>query len=84
MKELATRWNLHRTTVAAQLRQAGVRLRRQGVPDPLLDEAVRLYSDGWSCQRLADHYCCDAETVRQTLKRAGVHLRAPWEPPWEH
>jgi DNA-directed RNA polymerase specialized sigma24 family protein len=79
MKELAVRWGLHRTTVAAQLRQAGVRLRRQGVPDPLLDEAIQLYGDGWSCQRLAERYGCEAETVRQTLKRAGVRLGAPWE-----
>jgi hypothetical protein len=34
MKELATRWGMHRTTVAAQLRQAGTPLRRQGIPWP--------------------------------------------------
>jgi DNA-binding CsgD family transcriptional regulator len=79
MKELAMRWGLHRSTVAAQLRQADVLLRRQGVPETLLDEAIRLYNDGWSCQRLAERYACDAETVRQTLKRAGVRLRAPWD-----
>lgn len=79
MKELAVRWGLHRTTVAAQLRQAGVQLRRQGIPDDHLDEAVRRYGDGWSCQRLAQRYGCDAETVRQALTRAGVRLRAPWE-----
>jgi lambda repressor-like predicted transcriptional regulator len=78
MKELAARWDLHRTTVAAQLRQAGVQLRRQA-SDTLLDEAIRLYNDGWSCRRLAERYGCDAETVRQTLKQAGVRLRAPWE-----
>jgi DNA-directed RNA polymerase specialized sigma24 family protein len=49
------------------------------VPAALLDEAIRLYGDGWSCQRLAERYGCDAETVRQALKRAGVRLRAPWE-----
>jgi len=81
MKELAARWDLHRTTVAAQLRQAGIELRRQGIPPAGLDEAVRLYVDGWSCQRLAERYSCDAETVRQALKRAGVRLRAPWERP---
>jgi DNA-directed RNA polymerase specialized sigma24 family protein len=57
----------------------GIRLRRRGVPDELLDEAIRLYHHGWSCQRLAERYACDAETVRQTLKRAGVRLRAPWD-----
>lgn len=54
MKELAARWELHRTTVATHMRRAGVALRRQGVPGDRLDEAVRLYGDGWSLQRLAE------------------------------
>ena len=78
MSVLAARWSLHRTFVAAQLRRAGVTLRRQGIPDDRLDEAVRPYGEGWSCQRLAEHFSCDDETVRQALKRAGVQLRAPW------
>jgi DNA-binding CsgD family transcriptional regulator len=81
MKELAAQWSLHRTTVAVQLRQAGVQLRRQGVPEASLDEAICLYNDGWSCQRLAERYGCDAETVRQALKRFGITLRTPWERP---
>jgi DNA-directed RNA polymerase specialized sigma24 family protein len=79
IKELAARWDLHRTTVAARLRRAGVQLRRQGVPDTLLNEAIQLYGEGWSCQRLAGRYGCDAETARQTLRRAGVRMRAPWD-----
>lgn len=79
MKDLANQWRLHRTTVAAHLRQAGVALRRRGVPDAQLSEAVRLYGEGWSCQRLAERYHCDDETVRQALKRASVRLRRPWE-----
>lgn len=79
MKDLANQWRLHRTTVAAHLRQAGVALRRRGVPDAQLSEAVRLYSEGGSCQRLAERYHCDDETVRQALKGAGVRLRQPWE-----
>ncbi len=79
MKDLADQWRLHRSTVAAHLGRAGVALRRRGVPDARLGEAVRLYGEGWSCQRLAERYGCDDETVRQALKRAGVSLRAPWE-----
>jgi hypothetical protein len=67
--------------VAAQLRQAGVRLRRQGVPDGLLDEAIRLYKDGWTCQRLAERFGCNATTVWKVLRQAGVQLRTPWERP---
>jgi hypothetical protein len=79
MKTLATRWGLHRTTVAAQLRRAGVELRRQGVPEERLAEAIRLYGEGWSCQRLAKRYRRDDETVRQMLRRAGLRLRTPWD-----
>ncbi len=81
MKVLATRWDLHRLTVAAHLRRAGVKLRRQGLSDEQLDEAVRLYGEGWSLQRLAERYDCDDETVRAYLKRAGVRMRRPWERP---
>ena len=77
MTVLAARWGLHRTTVAAHLRRAGVTLRRQGVSAERLSEAVRLYAAGWSCQRLAERYGCDAETVRQALRHAGVVLRTP-------
>ncbi len=81
MAVLAAGWSLHRTTVAAHLRRAGVQLRRQGVPSEQLGEAIRLYRTGWSCQRLAERYGCDDETVRQSLKRGGVTLRKPWERP---
>lgn len=79
MKVLAERWDLHRTTVAAQLRRAGVELRRQGIPTDGLKDAIRLYGEGWSCVRIGERYGCDAETVRQALKRADLRLRAPWE-----
>ncbi len=81
MKQLATRWQLHRTTVAAHLRLSGVQLRRQGLPANRVDEAIRLYGEGWSCERLAERYDCDDETIRQSLKRAGATLRRPWERP---
>jgi lambda repressor-like predicted transcriptional regulator len=79
MHTLAADWHMHRTTIAAQLRRAGVALRRQGLSAAQLQEAVRLYGGGWSCQRLGERYGCGAETVRQALKRAGVRLRTPWE-----
>ncbi len=79
MNVLAARWNLHRTTVAGHLTQAGVSTRRQGIPATRVYEAARLYGEGWSCARLAERYDCVDETVRQTLKRAGVKLRMPWE-----
>jgi hypothetical protein len=79
MLELAKSWRLHRTTVAEHLRCAGVPVRERGIQVEMQDEAIRLYGDGWSCHRLAERYSCADETVRQTLKRAGIKLRKPWE-----
>jgi DNA-binding CsgD family transcriptional regulator len=79
MKVLAARWGLHRLTVAAHLRRAGVKLRRQGLAGGDLEMAARLYAEGWSCQRLAERFDCDAETARRALRRAGLVMRRPWD-----
>ena len=79
MLTLAKQWHLHRTTVAEQLRRAGVEIRQRGIPVERLDEAIRLYGEGWSCQRLAERYGCDDETVRQALKQHRVQMRKAWE-----
>lgn len=79
MSELAKRWGVHRTTVAGHLRRAGVEVRRQGLSEEQLDEAVQLYIKDWSLQRLAERYGCDVETVRSNLKDTAARMRKPWE-----
>ena len=80
MLALAKRWAcIERPWLAERLRRFGVEIRQRGIRTEKLDEAIRLYREGWSCWRLAKHYDCDDEPVRQTLKRAGIKLRAPWE-----
>jgi hypothetical protein len=76
MLSLAQRWGLHRTTVAAHLRRAGVEVKQRR---EWLDEAIRPYEDGWSCQRLGERFGCDDETMRQTPQRHGVQLRSPFD-----
>ena len=66
---------------ATPRRQTGIRLRRQGIPADQLHEAIQLYGEGWSCQRLAERYGCNATTVWRVLQQAGVRLRPPWERP---
>jgi DNA-directed RNA polymerase specialized sigma24 family protein len=51
------------------------------VPAGSRAEAVRLYGEGWSCQRLAERYGCNATTVWKLLQQAGVRMRASWERP---
>ena len=61
-------------------RQTGVRLHRQVTADQI-HEAIQLYGEGWSCQRLAERYDCNATTVWKVLQQASVTLRAPSERP---
>lgn len=77
--QLARSRKLHRTTVAEHVRRAGIPTRHRGIPPEMVAEAIRLYQSGWSCQRLAERYRCNAETVRQMLKRNSVSMRRPWE-----
>ncbi len=79
MRPLARKYGIHRLTVAAHLRRAGVELRYQGLADDEIKAAAQLYRNGWSLQRLADRYDCTAETVRQALKAHSVTMRKPWE-----
>jgi lambda repressor-like predicted transcriptional regulator len=75
MRELARRFNVHRTTISSCLHQLAVPLRRQGLREDDLAELARLYQEGWSLARLGEKYDCDDETVRQFLLRHGVAMR---------
>jgi|1185.fasta_scaffold301550_1 transposase len=72
--ELATRFGVHRTTVMAHLERQGAP-RRCGTVTKNLNEATRLYEQGWSLARVGDHFGVDGETVRRALRAAGVTLR---------
>ena len=76
---LMERYGLGKGTVLGILRRAGVGMRNQGLNQGDLGRATALYENGLSLARVAEHVDCDAETVRQALKRAGVALRKPWE-----
>jgi len=79
MRQVAERWGVHRTTVATQLRRAGVNPRPSGLGNQDVDEATQLYADGWSLARLGKRYECSADTVRSALLKAGLVMRRPWE-----
>lgn len=79
MRALALSYGVHRGTVADHVRRAGVVLRTKGLLDMQVDDAVRLYAEGWSLVKIADRLGCDGQTVRTELKRRGVQMRKPWE-----
>ena len=75
MKFLAKRWGVHRQTVAAQLRQAGVPLRRQGLTAEQVIEAAGLYADGWTLARLGERFGCHPAVVLRAFQRGGIPRR---------
>jgi hypothetical protein len=81
IKQPTGRYGIHRTTVAEHFKRAGVEIRHRGLLPEQVDEATRLYLSGWSLVRVGDQLGCDAETIRQALRRNGAVLRRPWEHP---
>jgi hypothetical protein len=72
--ELASVFDIHRTTVMTHLDRAGLE-RRAGRIDRHLNEARGLYESGSSLAGIAEHFGVDAETVRQAFKDAGISMR---------
>jgi uncharacterized protein (DUF433 family) len=72
--DLATAFGIHRTTVLAHLHRQGAP-RRSGTVKKSINEATRLYDQGWSLARIGEHFGVDGETVRRALRAAGVTLR---------
>jgi transposase len=72
--ELASTFDVHRTTVMTHLERAGAE-GRTGLIERHLSEAHNLYEAGSSLVRVAEHFGVDAETVRRAFKNAGISLR---------
>ncbi|MBF6099343.1 hypothetical protein IU510_14780 [Nocardia cyriacigeorgica] len=77
MVELGRRFEMHRNTVEAHLRRAGVIKRPKVKMTPQLTErATRLYvEEVWTTARIGKELGVDASTVAKALKRAGVRMR---------
>jgi hypothetical protein len=77
MKELASEFGIHRTSVSTDLTEHGVPVRCGGLDHEQAAEAVRLYEEGWSSGRLGERFNVSADTVLTVLRRAGASIR-PW------
>jgi DNA-directed RNA polymerase specialized sigma24 family protein len=75
MKELASAFGIHRTTVTAHLHEQGVSLRGAGQLDAA--EVARLYEEGWSSRELGETFGVSANTVLRFLRQTGVPIRPP-------
>ena len=75
VNDLAARFQLHRTTVMAQLERSGVPRRGKGPDEDQLNRAIELYERGQSTAKIGSLLGFSSETIRQRLLDAGVSLR---------
>lgn len=73
--QLATKFGISRDTISKHLKRLGVEMRNAGLTEEQIDEAVRLYSDGWSAQRIGDRLGAYPQTMRRRLLERGVRMR---------
>ncbi len=73
--ELGDQFGIERRTVSTILHRHRVPMRRRGLSTEQIDDAVRLYHQGWSLARIAGRMDVAAGTVRQRLHERGVTMR---------
>lgn len=73
--ELGDRFGVDRRTVSAILHRHNIPMRGRGLSREQVDEAVDLYSRGWSLARAARHLAVDTVTVLNRLRERGVRTR---------
>ena len=66
--EIAAEFGCHRTTVAAQLKKAGIAMQYQSPTSEAIASMVRLYATGLSFQEVGKQLGFCANTVRKYLR----------------
>lgn len=75
LPELATRFGVHRKSLARVLKRAGVQFRYNLLTNEQVAEAGRLYAEGLSLMAVGDRLHVDGSTVRRAFVRAGIPTR---------
>ncbi|MDR7169683.1 putative HTH domain antitoxin [Nocardia kruczakiae] len=73
--ELEDRFGVDRRTVSAILHRHNIPMRGRGLSRGQVDQAVDLYSRGWSLARVARYFAVDPVTVLNRLRERGVRTR---------
>jgi DNA-directed RNA polymerase specialized sigma24 family protein len=74
-KWLQRSYSLSQGAVLRLLDVNGVPRRQRGLSEEQVQEAIRLYGQGWSLTRIGDRFGKDHTVVKNALKRVGVRLR---------
>jgi transposase-like protein len=75
INELTGRFRVNRTTVMRHLDRAGVETRYRRLTLEQIEEAARLYAEGWSLARLGERLGVSRGTVLNAFRKAGVKTR---------
>lgn len=73
--QLMTTYGLGKGSVLKLLREAGVRMRGQGLSPTDLETAVQLYESGLSLKAVGEHFGISSDATRNAFVRAGVAMR---------
>jgi hypothetical protein len=73
--ELGRQYGVSHTGIPRLLERLGVKVRKRGLSEDELVEAIRLYESGLSLVRVGSKLSKDPSTVRNYLLRAGVRMR---------
>jgi hypothetical protein len=72
---LAEQFKISRGAVRRLLQRGGTALRPRGLTSEQVDEAARLYGEGWSLVRISERLSVDSTTVWHRLRERGVRMR---------
>lgn len=75
LREVASQFEVHRTTASKHLERRSVRRRRRSLEPVERAEAIRLYEAGLSVAEVGKRLGFDGGTIWLALRQAGVRLR---------
>jgi DNA-directed RNA polymerase specialized sigma24 family protein len=75
VSEVASRFDVHHTTVLAHLRRQSIPLRRTGLNRPQVEEATHLYRGGWTLMEIGLKFGVSQGAVRRALDGTAAIIR---------
>jgi transposase-like protein len=72
---IATSFNISKGSVIRLVRNAAAAIRKQGLTQEQVEEAIKLYVDGKSLAWIGKHLRVDRGTVWRQLRKRGVKMR---------
>ena len=75
VRELSARFEVHRATINDMVSRAGAQVRKTGLPDPIREEAARLYAEGLTLPEVAAQLGIGYKSARTGIIASNVPIR---------